>query len=113
MSIYQELVDFTKTIDGLTVKLDKYNDIVISYIKDNKETFVHHYLYKHDFPKKTADDIKEELTTAIAIVKSPSCYYRLWHGLYYYINAKQIDIKRIYRPDKTNDLLEITITERN
>lgn len=44
---------------------------------------------------------------------SPYRNGRLWHGLYYYINAERIDIKRIYRPDKANDLLEITITERN
>lgn len=43
---------------------------------------------------------------------SPYRYQRLWHGLYYYVNAERIDIKRIYRPDKANDLLVITITER-
>lgn len=32
--------------------------------------------------------------------------------LYHYVKAEQIDIKRIYRPDKANDLLVITITER-
>lgn len=68
MEVYQELVDFAKTVKGLTVELDKQDDIVISYTKDNKEVFVQYYLYKHDFPKKTADDVKEELTTAIAIV---------------------------------------------
>lgn len=30
-----------------------------------------------------------------------------------YINAERIDIKRIYRSNKKNDLLKITITERN
>lgn len=68
MEVYQELVDFAKTVKGLTVKLDEQGDIVISYTKDNKEVFVQYYLYKHDFPKKTTDDVKEELTTAIAIV---------------------------------------------
>lgn len=43
---------------------------------------------------------------------SPYRNGRLWHGLYYYVNAERIDIKRTYRPDKANDLLEITITER-
>lgn len=33
--------------------------------------------------------------------------------LYHYVNAEKIDIKRIYRPDKENDLLKITITKRN
>lgn len=68
MEVYQELVDFAKTIKGLSVKLDEQDDIVISYTKDNKEVFVQYYLYKHDFPKKTTDDVKEELMTAIAIV---------------------------------------------
>ena len=44
---------------------------------------------------------------------SPSCYGWLWHGLHYYVNAERINIKRIYRSNKKNDLLEITITERN
>lgn len=68
MEVYQELVDFAKTVKGLTVELDEQDDIVIAYTKDNKEVFVQYYLYKHDFPKKTTDDVKEELTTAIAII---------------------------------------------
>lgn len=50
---------------------------------------------------------------ALDLDLSPHHYQRLWHGLYHYVNAKQINIKRIYRPNEKNDLLEITITERN
>ena len=67
MEIYQELAYFAKNIDGLAVKLDAHNDIVITYYKGVKGIFVYRYLYKNDFPKKTIDDVKEELTTAIAI----------------------------------------------
>lgn len=67
MEAYQELTGFAKTINGLGVKLDAHNDIVITYYKGIKEIFTYHYLYKNDFPKKTTNDVKEELTTAIAI----------------------------------------------
>lgn len=68
MEVYQELVDFAKTVKGLTVELDEDNDIAISYSKNDKQRFKHFYHYKDDFPKKTANDVKEELTMAIAIV---------------------------------------------
>lgn len=67
MGVYQELTYFAKSINGLGVKLDAHNDIVITYHEGIKEIFAYHYLYKSDFPKKTTDDVKEELTTAIAI----------------------------------------------
>lgn len=68
MTVYQDLVDFANAINGLTIELGEDNDIAISYSKNDKQHFKHFYHYKGDFPKKTADDVKEELTTAIAIV---------------------------------------------
>lgn len=68
MTVYQDLVDFANAIDGLAIELGEDNDIAISYSKNDKQRFKHFYHYKGDFPKKTADDVKEELTTAIAIV---------------------------------------------
>lgn len=68
MTVYQDLVDFANAINGLTIELGEDNDIAISYSKNDKQRFKHFYHYKGDFPKKTADDVKEELTTAIAIV---------------------------------------------
>ena len=68
MEIYQELTYFAKNINGLSVKLDTHNDIVITYGKGIKDVFVYYYRYKNDFPEKTTDSVKEELTTAIAIV---------------------------------------------
>lgn len=68
MTVYQDLVDFANAINGLTIELGEDNDIAISYSKNDKQRFKHFYHYKDDFPKKTADDVKEELTTAIAIV---------------------------------------------
>lgn len=68
MEIYQDLTYFAKNINGLSVKLDTHNDIVITYGKGIKDVFVYYYRYKNDFPKKTTDNVKEELTTAIAIV---------------------------------------------
>lgn len=68
MEIYQELTYFARNINGLTIELGEDNDIAISYSKNDKQRFKHFYHYKGDFPKKTADDVKEELTTAIAIV---------------------------------------------
>ena len=67
MTVYQDLVDFANAINGLTIELGEDNDIAISYSKNDKQRFKHFYHYKGDFPKKTADDVKEELTTAIAI----------------------------------------------
>lgn len=67
MDVYQELKCFARSINGLGVKLDAHNDIIITYYKGIKEIFAYHYLYKSDFPKKTTDNVKEELTTAIAI----------------------------------------------
>lgn len=68
MTVYQDLVDFANAINGLAIELGEDNDIAISYSKNDKQRFKHFYHYKGDFPKKTADDVKEELTTAIAIV---------------------------------------------
>lgn len=68
MEIYQDLTYFAKNINGLSVKLDTHNDIVITYGKGIKDVFVYYYRYKNDFPEKTTDNVKEELTTAIAIV---------------------------------------------
>lgn len=67
MDVYQELTYFAKSINGLGVKLDAHNDIIITYREGIKEIFAYHYRYNNDFPKKTTDDVKEELTTAIAI----------------------------------------------
>ena len=67
MTVYQDLVDFANAINGLTIELGEDNDIAISYSKNDKQRFKHFYHYKGDFPKKTADDVKEELTTAIVI----------------------------------------------
>ena len=67
MTVYQDLVDFANAINGLTIELGEDNDIAISYSKNDKQRFKHFCHYKGDFPKKTADDVKEELTTAIAI----------------------------------------------
>lgn len=68
MEIYQDLTYFAKNINSLSVKLDTHNDIVITYGKGIKDVFVYYYRYKNDFPEKTTDNVKEELTTAIAIV---------------------------------------------
>lgn len=68
MVVYQDLVDFAKAINGLTIELDEDNDIAISYSKNGKQRFKHFYHYKGDFPKKAANDVKEELTMAIAII---------------------------------------------
>lgn len=68
MTVYQDLVDFANTINGLTIELDENNDIAISYSKNDKQRVKHFYHYKGDFPKKTADDVKEELTMAITII---------------------------------------------
>lgn len=68
MEAYQELADLAKTTDGLNVELDKQRDIVITYTKDNEQVFKQFYRYINYFPEKTADDVKEELTTAIATI---------------------------------------------
>ena len=67
MKVYQELADFAKTIEGLVVTLDNQGDIAITYVK-NYPVLKHCYSYENDFPKKTTDNIKEELATAIAII---------------------------------------------
>lgn len=36
-------------------------------MKNNEEIFTYSYFYQYDFPKRTLVDLKEELTTAIAI----------------------------------------------
>lgn len=64
---YQELADFARTVDGLSVKLDEQKDIAITYTKDDKQIFKQFYRY-NDFPEKTVDNVKEELTTAIATI---------------------------------------------
>lgn len=68
MEAYQELADLAKTTDGLNVELDEQRDIVITYTKDNEQVFKQFYRYINDFPEKTVDDVKEELTTAIATI---------------------------------------------
>lgn len=80
---YQELADFAKTTDGLSVELDEQRDIAITYAKDDKQIFKQFYRYNNDFPEKTVDDVKEELTTAIAIIDQ-------LHG--------KIAFKRAYKP---------------
>lgn len=83
METYQELANFAKTIEGLTVELDEQDDIAIVYTKDDKQIFKYFYHYKQDFPEKTVDNVKEELTTAISVID------RL-HG--------KIAFKRTYEP---------------
>lgn len=68
MEAYQKLANFAKTVDGLSVELDKQEDIAIAYTKDDEQVFKQFYRYNNDFPEKTVDDVKEELTTAIAII---------------------------------------------
>lgn len=68
MEAYQELADFAKTVDGLSVELDEQRDIAITYTKDNERVFKQFYRYINDFPEKTVDNVKEELTTAIATI---------------------------------------------
>lgn len=68
MEAYQELADLAKTTDGLNVELDEQRDIVITYTKDNEQVFKQFYRYINDFPERTVDDVKEELTTAIATI---------------------------------------------
>lgn len=68
MEAYQKLADLAKTTDGLNVELDEQRDIVITYTKDNEQVFKQFYRYINDFPEKTVDDVKEELTTAIATI---------------------------------------------
>lgn len=80
---YQELADFAKTVDGLSVELDEQKDIAITYTKDDEQVFKQFYRYNNDFPEKTVDDVKEELTTAIAIIDQ-------LHG--------KITFKRAYKP---------------
>lgn len=65
---YQELAGFAKTVDGLSVELDEQKDIATTYTKDDEQVFKQFYRYNNDFPEKTVDDVKEELTTAIAII---------------------------------------------
>lgn len=68
MEVYQKLANFAKTVDGLSVELDKQEDIAIAYTKDDEQVFKQFYRYNNDFPEKTVDNVKEELTTAIAII---------------------------------------------
>lgn len=83
MEAYQKLADFAKNVDGLSVELDKQEDIAITYTKDDEQVFKQFYRYNNDFPEKTVDDVKEELTTAIAIISQ-------LHG--------KIAFKRAYKP---------------
>lgn len=94
MTVYQDLVDFANAINGLTIELGEDNDIAISYSKNDKQRFKHFYHYKGDFPKKTADDVKEELTTAIAIADQ----------LYGKIEFKKThELKALFNPIKLSD----------
>lgn len=94
MDVYQELTYFAKSINGLGVKLDAHNDIIITYREGIKEIFAYYYRYNNDFPKKTTDDVKEELTTAIAIADQ----------LYGKIEFKKTyDSKALFNPIKLSD----------
>lgn len=68
MEAYQKLANFAKTVDGLGVELDEQKDIAITYTKDDERVFKQFYHYNNDFPEKTVDNVKEELTTAIATI---------------------------------------------
>lgn len=69
---FKELLAFARTINGLTIKCttdtDNMPTIDITYTKNGVEQFSYNYFYQYDFPKRTLTDLKEELTTAIAIV---------------------------------------------
>lgn len=68
---FKELLAFARTINGLTIKCttDTNNmpTINITYTKNGVEQLGYDYFYQYDFPKRTLTDLKEELTTAIAI----------------------------------------------
>ena len=94
MEIYQDLTYFAKTIDGLTVELDEQSNIAVAYVKANKQIFKYFYHYKNDFPEKTTDNVKEELTTAIAIADQ----------LYGKIEFKKTyESKALFNPIKLSD----------
>ena len=71
MDFFKELSTFAKTIDGLsldtTTDIDNMPIIEISYTKNNEEIFEYNYFYQYDFSKRTLTDVKDELTTAIAV----------------------------------------------
>ena len=68
---FKELLTFAKTIDGLAIEchtdIDNMPVIDITYTKHDIELFTSIYFYQYDFPKRTLTNVKEELTTAIAI----------------------------------------------
>lgn len=71
INFFKELSTFAKTIDGLSLTsstdADKMPVVEVTYMKNNEEIFTYSYFYQYDFPKRTLVDLKEELTTAIAI----------------------------------------------
>lgn len=71
INFFKELSIFAKTINGLSLTtntdVDDMPIIEITYMKNNEEVFTYNYFYQYDFPKRTLVDLKEELTTAIAI----------------------------------------------
>lgn len=71
INFFKELSIFAKTIDGLSLTtntdVDDMPIIEITYMKSNEEVFTYSYFYQYDFPKRPLIDLKEELTTAIAI----------------------------------------------
>lgn len=70
-NFFKELATFAKTINGLSLEystdLDNMPAINITYTKHDIELFTTIYFYQYYFPKRTLTDVKEELTTAIAI----------------------------------------------
>lgn len=71
INFFKELSTFAKTINGLSLTsstdIDNMPVIEVTYTKNNEEVFTYDYFYQYDFPKRTLVDLKEELTTAIAI----------------------------------------------
>lgn len=72
IDFFKELLAFARTIDGLAIEcttdIDNIPTINITYTKNGVEQFNYNYFYQYDFPKRTLTDLREELTTAIAIV---------------------------------------------
>ena len=72
IDFFKELLAFARTIDGLAIEcttdIDNIPTINITYTKNGVEQFNYNYFYQYDFPKRTLTNLREELTTAIAIV---------------------------------------------
>lgn len=71
INFFKELSTFAKTINGLSltssIDVDNMPVIEVTYTKNNEEVFTYSYFYQYDFSKRPLADLKEELTTAIAI----------------------------------------------